>query len=58
MAEADFFGLDDLTNWIKERKYLKAVKTGFKMEIHPGRFDEIPHVDNYTFLHNNPPSRR
>jgi len=56
LAEADFFGLDDLKNWIKERKYLKAVKTGIKMEIHPGHFDTNPYVENHTFLHNNVPS--
>ncbi|KAF2822511.1 hypothetical protein CC86DRAFT_79657 [Ophiobolus disseminans] len=56
MAEADFFGLDELHNWIKEREYLHAVKTGIRMQIHPARFDEIPGVENHRFLHSHPPS--
>ncbi|KAI1515098.1 hypothetical protein L13192_03589 [Pyrenophora tritici-repentis] len=40
MAHADFFGLDDVKDWIKQKKFLEAVKTGYKVEIHPGQFNE------------------
>jgi hypothetical protein len=37
MAEADFFGLDDLETWILERRYLKAVKEHLTMTFYEGR---------------------
>jgi hypothetical protein len=55
MAEADFFGLLELKEWIQERHFLKAVKTDLKMEIHPGRFDHIDGAGNHTFLHDQDP---
>jgi hypothetical protein len=39
LAEADFYGLSDLKAWIKERKFLAAVKTTHKIEMHSARFN-------------------
>jgi hypothetical protein len=48
MAEADYFGLTDLKDWIQQRQFMKAVKTTLKMEIHPARFDMIDGAGNHT----------
>jgi hypothetical protein len=50
MAEADFFGLDDLKNWILQRKYLKAIKEHVQMTFHAGRLDGRSHVGNNVNL--------
>jgi len=58
LAEADFCGLEELKDWIMERRYLKAVETGYKMEIHPAKFNTTDHEPgNYNFLHVVPPSK-
>jgi hypothetical protein len=52
LAEADFYGLEELTDWIKECRYLKAVETSFRMEIYPGQFNvQGFEPGNYRFLH-------
>jgi len=60
MAEADFFGLDDLKDWIRQKKYMKAVKSGYKMEVHPGQLNPYSKIENnHTWLHTVPfPKKR
>jgi hypothetical protein len=36
LAEADFFSLDDLKQWILGKSYTQVVTTTFKMQLHPG----------------------
>jgi hypothetical protein len=55
MAEADYFGLDELKQWIQQRQFMKAVKTTLKMQIHPARFDMINDAGNHTYLHTKKP---
>jgi hypothetical protein len=43
LGQADFLGLTDLKTWIQERKFLGAVRTSLKMEMHPGDFT-WPHI--------------
>jgi hypothetical protein len=58
MAEADFFGLTELKEWILQKKYMEAVKTGLKMEIHPGQLNLLDKTrSNHAWLHSLPPKR-
>jgi len=55
LAEADFFGLPELQEWIKQKKFLEVIKTGYKMEIHPGQLNPISKsFDNHAWIHTSP----
>jgi hypothetical protein len=55
MAEADFFGLSELKEWILEKKYMAAVETGLKMQIHPGQLNPLTEErHNHRWLHSLP----
>jgi hypothetical protein len=59
MAEADFFGLSELKEWILNKKYMEAVKTSLKMEVHPGQLNPLSeHKNNHAWLHSLPPRER
>jgi hypothetical protein len=59
MAEADFFGLSELKGWILQKKYMEVVKTGLKMQVHPGQLNPLgEHAQNHAWLHSLPPPRR
>jgi hypothetical protein len=34
-------GLDQLKDWIQQKKYMVVVKTGYKMELQPGQLDPL-----------------
>jgi hypothetical protein len=50
MAEADFFGLDNLKDWIQQKKYLEVVETRLKLQIHPGSLRDYDFEENSTFI--------
>jgi hypothetical protein len=50
MAEADFFGLVDLKDWIQQKKYLEVVNIHLKLEIYPGSLRKYDYEENSTLL--------
>jgi hypothetical protein len=52
MAECDFLGLDELKERIQQKKFMERIKTGYKMQIHPGHLNPLTReVANHTWLH-------
>ena len=55
LAQADYFGIEELVNWVKEKKYTKAVQTSFTLQTYEA--DDYPsypvegdaHVENHVF---------
>jgi hypothetical protein len=56
MADADFFGLHDLRDWIRDKRYEKAMRTGQRLEYHSGRLDSMQRYlqSDYTAKYSDP----
>lgn len=44
--EADYFGLANLANWLKDKKYLEAVKVSYKIEEFENSTQSIAMLDS------------